>query len=504
MVNVNPSHPHCGPFNKIGRRARNRIDGICRKHDIAYGRYGWKAYFKYNKADEEFVNEMSKQPGIWPKIYSGIFKAKKVIAPSFPEKDSEEMINFRKRGRSPRTPSPRNVRQFPNNLSTRVRKLLAAQKALYKVHGRTPAKKGRTVKFRGASASRSAGKFRRGKRINRRGYRQRSVNKGLVRVFEHGGVVTSNYCRYIGHHDSPYYDVMYLLWCGILKKLLEKTGYRISADAAPLENIIIGDIIQVEYRTGPSFVTAITTRALLAGDSLKTLAEYFVDKFDSTEHGLFGNNLMFHVIKYIPQAVGYTTMQMNMENLKVHLTSKSTLKIQNRSKNALGSEADEVDNVPLYGKSYTGKGSGMEVDHQKPYVTSMFYADVQKGMILYDGLNEYREPILAQNTRNTSYSSKVKLDPSDIKTSALSSSTTMLLNKFITKMALSTGSVASTSSIKTLVGKFRVFALEKMIETETNEADIVPITVAYEVNTRISCYVTGGANATLQSFIVKT
>jgi len=501
MVYVNPSHPHCGPFNKIGRKARNRVDGICRKHDVAYGRYGWKAYFKYNKADEEFVQEMSKQPGVWPKLYSGIFKAKKAIAPSFPEKDSEVMSQ--KRGRSlTRTPSNRKWGRANSSTSAGAfRKSLKNKLVSYKTHGRTPAKKGQTVKFRGAASSRSAGHFRRGRRINRRGRRQRAINKGLVRVFEHGAVVTSSYCRYVGHCDSPYYDVMYLVWCGILKKLLEKTGYRISSDTMPLENLVVGDTIVCTYRLNPNTAAVNYTYTLAAADSLSIIALKFVDDFDSLAGGVWGPNLMFHAIKYVPSAVGWSYTQMNMETFKIHLNSKSTLKIQNRSKNALGSEADEVDNVPLYGKSFSGNGSGMEVDHAMPYATSFFYADVQKGMILHDGAFDLREPPLAQNTRQTKTSAKVKLEPAEIKTSTLSSTCTMLLNKFITKMSLSANTSVGAGLFKSSVGKFRVFALEKMIETESPPA--VSITVAYEVNTRMSCYVTVGANTTLQSFIVK-
>ena len=72
---------HCGPFNRILKGPRNKVDSICRKHDIAYGKIGAKAYFKFSKADQDFINEMGKQPGARPWLYTKVFQAKKALAP---------------------------------------------------------------------------------------------------------------------------------------------------------------------------------------------------------------------------------------------------------------------------------------------------------------------------------------------------------------------------------------------------------------------------------------
>jgi len=214
--------------------------------------------------------------------------------------------------------------------------------------------------------------------------------------------------------------------------------------------------------------------------------------------------LRFIQLRYDPNGSGsqWRRVQIDCENLKVRIESKSALKIQNRSINSVGNdEEDDVDNVPLYGRSYSGKGTGTTIiggGEQPPSGQSLF-GDASTGMILLDGTANLREPMLPYAAIDAKRSAKAKLDPADIKTSVLTDKFTIGVNKLLTLM----GNVSGTNP-KSRIGKFRVFAFEKMIETVKVDADVVPMTLAYEVNHRLAMEAIGGSSPGQMSFISNT
>lgn len=62
-MKYNPIHPHCGPFNSISKKKpKNKVDQICWKHDKEYSKLPWYSrYIGWNKADEDFYEEMGHQ-----------------------------------------------------------------------------------------------------------------------------------------------------------------------------------------------------------------------------------------------------------------------------------------------------------------------------------------------------------------------------------------------------------------------------------------------------------
>jgi len=78
---------HCGPGNSIGASS-GPVDKACQEHDIAYGEMGKEAYFKFSDADQVLIDEMSKQPGIGPKLIASAFRAKKLIAPKMASRNN--------------------------------------------------------------------------------------------------------------------------------------------------------------------------------------------------------------------------------------------------------------------------------------------------------------------------------------------------------------------------------------------------------------------------------
>lgn len=132
---MNPFHPHCGPFNKISEfKSSNRVDEICRQHDIGYGKLGKRAYTHFNQYDEEFIRAMEAEGSMEANAYAEIFRIKREIAPhlkSFRKTIDKEEMPYRKRyGRKRRSRSARRAygRKYRRTRSNRRRALSSYRK----------------------------------------------------------------------------------------------------------------------------------------------------------------------------------------------------------------------------------------------------------------------------------------------------------------------------------------------------------------------------------------
>ncbi len=77
-----PGYKYLGPFNKLDKgKPTNELDAIAQRHDHAYNQLGIQAYFGFNQADQDFINEAQQQPGLTANFAAGLFGLKKAIAP---------------------------------------------------------------------------------------------------------------------------------------------------------------------------------------------------------------------------------------------------------------------------------------------------------------------------------------------------------------------------------------------------------------------------------------
>jgi len=96
MFTLNPIHHHCGPGNDIlPEDSDNPVDKSCRKHDLSYNEIGYPhAYTHFSDADSTFIKEMNAMPGVLPIFYGGVFKFKKLIAPTLTNKPVSKQVSF--------------------------------------------------------------------------------------------------------------------------------------------------------------------------------------------------------------------------------------------------------------------------------------------------------------------------------------------------------------------------------------------------------------------------
>jgi len=353
------------------------------------------------------------------------------------------------------------------------------------------ARAARSTRKVGASNSRSAGFFR-----TRRKSRKPTgfiAAQGVTGTYETGGILTGNDCVILGHATCPTNLVMGMVWRAILKKLLQKMGIRMYkvndtcvASTLPTGNIPginVGDVFCFQYYQDDNINALVETNYTIV------LASTY-DDIVATWLGLINTNsqnLTPVALRYFPLNSKFAPVLLSLEFGNIKLSIKSSLKIQNRSINTTGEDqADNVDNVPIYGKIVGGFGTGTQMLFPNlSSVPGQMVASGITGVISKTVIdNDLREPLSSFFYPKSKTEGKVHLDPGVIKTSLLTHSSGISLKSCFKKMC---GTVTNQQSINP-IGKYRFFAMEKMLDTfRVGDAlPTAPILVAYEHNYNIS------------------
>jgi len=385
--------------------------------------------------------------------------------------------------------------------------------------GPTPTKRGRItkkvgaayVRNFGASNSKSGGFFKTRRKIKRKSRVANMFQNGCFVTKETGGLLTSDYSRYIGHASfGPIELVRDMTFLALVKHVLFKSGFVCkdmddALTAVPGTGVASADIFTMHYKLSHSSIAYLTHSIGVTTKSLKDMGDEWAAWYQSVAT----TDLVLVSFTYKPDnaANAMSRQVVHLDNAKVNFDIKSTLKLQNRSVNSTGNDStDDVDNVPLYGKSYMGKGTGTTVVGEHGFDTDLypFIADRQFGIINHDGIyTRDAEPLAPETVLKATRTGKAKLDPGEIKTDVLSYKGGFNLNTFLTKTIFYTGPY-SEYPLKT-IGNFKFFGLEKMLEVypyvgeDPPELNIVPFIIAFERNFRIGCAFTPGRLAKAQS-----
>jgi len=345
---------------------------------------------------------------------------------------------------------------------------------------------------------RSGGKIRKLRKVRKT--RARKLNKkGVDFTRETGGKVEAQDCVYLGHITAPIQDLKKQAAYALMKQLFLKAGEDVGSLDLPMSHINSADKVNVVFSYTPESAMAIETYSFPGGlgtNTLTALVDWFinaargwnlntVDTADQTE---------VYSIQFTPESIGttgYTLLSpalLMMKQCRVHFDAKSALKMQNRTITSTGNdEAFDVDNCPIYGMSYEGHGQGTRfIKRDQGGARPAFVGHKENGTILVTPSQDDApvEPPEPENFDKVTREGRIKLEPGEIKTSTLTWKTSMLFNEFWNK---TTPNPASTNKVMKRMGKFRFFAIEKMIHfTNTNTA----IRTAYEINYDLSTHVT--------------
>lgn len=103
---VLPGFKYLGPFNQLrSGKAKNRVDQAALRHDYAYDSYlknKVNPYFKFNKADKQFLKDIESDSSVAGYLAKGVFKTKQLIAPELTEPE----LSGKGKGKTPARKTP--------------------------------------------------------------------------------------------------------------------------------------------------------------------------------------------------------------------------------------------------------------------------------------------------------------------------------------------------------------------------------------------------------------
>jgi len=342
-----------------------------------------------------------------------------------------------------------------------------------------------SVKKMGAMASRSAGFFKKGsKKFKKKRLVKVQKKNGVNHTVEINSFVTGVDACWIGHatfaRQMLYKQAVKVLFLHLMKA----TGVDFtSSDYTFASEIANGAKIAVDYRLAPESASA---TQLFEFQALQRSCDNFVAWWFDTPRPWNGSDEVQFLKMYWAEGVN-AEAAVELNNFLFDFAIKSTLKIQNRTKNVDGTDStDESDVVPLYGKSYNARGNNLKT--RKDRVGSSGTANIVNGDALtgvvtaFETDRSMKEPPQGYvEFSNVKSVGKAHLDPGQIKTSVLTHSFKMYLNTLQNRV----GETPSASDrYARNIGVMRVFCMEKMINTLTDPVN--NILLAYEHNYEVS------------------
>jgi len=323
---------------------------------------------------------------------------------------------------------------------------------------------------------------------------------GVNYTGEFGGSASNTNMVVIGHATSPPTITYKQMWIAVLKRLFKQ------ADFLVLDTGLVfpfGGKIVVTFKTQPDAGLTTDTCVMAGGTTtLQDLAGYYIDaartwnqNFATRTNALEMLTMAWFPLRDpVPDAYSYVkTSLVRLDEIVVKIAAKSSFKIQNRSTHVADAHnADTVDQVPLYGKSYEGASTGTYWVNQMA-VTAPFVAGRLDGVIRPIPPAAMKEPPKPAEFKGTQKMGKARIEPGYIKTSVLYHTASHTPSIWCRMLGPSVWNTYTTPQ----VGRYRFFCLEKILDSD--EAD--PLTCAYEHNLAItSSTYSFRKNPTIQMF----
>lgn len=369
---------------------------------------------------------------------------------------------------------------------------------------------------RANNRTRAAGFLAKGKKRSVRKLNLPKINKSVNITKEIGFQTSDSNCVFVGHATMPIKLYYQYAWMTIFKALALRAGRRVP----DLEENVFSNGDQVIINWKPNEGAPEQTSSLVIGAGTNSVLE--ISAFYASTQRVWNlanansNQVQLIELQYNPRdrfddpnpppvtdpptapTPIYSPQRravIDLQSFYLDFTSKSTLKIQNRTKLSASDDVESVDTQPLIGKFYEGSSNGTRVIQPSLFGTT-------PGTLLADENGAFRgavpfdEPPLPSTLKDITKYGKSMMNPGQLKTSVLYTRRTILLDKLVHLFAES-----SPTKARTALGKFRVFAFEKMLQATDSESNI---TVAAEVNQEVNVsYHQRLNNATIRLFVAE-
>lgn len=322
------------------------------------------------------------------------------------------------------------------------------------------------------------------------------ATRGATSTIETTGSVTDTDCVYVGHSSLVGLESISIVAYAVMRK-----AYKIAIgwDCANVND-------DIPFKAGASdghkwivtyadnLVTGTTTAAQFSigvNTTLKTVADTVLSpifrEFSVSDSNWSNRRLLSLVFEDTDNF--HSKCELNFESMHVDFFSKSELKIQNRTQNGSDNEADDVNNVPLVGRSYRMTGPTPRCrDKNLQYIN---WVSAENGMTLYRASKYsgpkyvgWKEPPPSTAFVNCKQSAVVRLEPGQIKSDWLSTKVKLPLDKFLRRLhMLNANPGGPTTGLG--IGNHGMIALERLIGVDNTKVNVV-----YEANHMHGCVVT--------------
>lgn len=349
---------------------------------------------------------------------------------------------------------------------------------------KTPGGTTTVVKRTGAVNSKSKGFFK----VKKYRPKKRELNavKGVEVTNERYKVLTSTgQTIWFGHTAFAVVDAYQNMWRTIIKQLSFRMGNGVKnfSELLSAYNITTGDVFQVVYTLGDS-VHQTVNFSVLGTSTWESVMNAFAGDLGMQQEGVVLRYISFSpTTNPSPTAADATPVRMDLEYSYIRMYAKSTMKVQNRTFNSTDNDqTDDIDNAPLYGKIYSGVGNGMQPSSLSiGSAGPSFIANEVTGYIEVTPVGvDYREPLHQLYFNHVSQKGKAHLDPGEIKTSTLNFRRNIHVNVLMKHFATLLG--GATPKNRDSLGKFRIYALERMLDT----GSALNLQVGLEINSYLN------------------
>jgi len=360
--------------------------------------------------------------------------------------------------------------------------------------------------------ARLTGKVKRGTR--KVSIKARFEKLGVANVCENNGIydTSGSPVCIIGHGTYVNAFVARTCFAALIKHLFAKLHVPIANMNDSLSGNIfnVGDAFQFQWQANPAEIISTVSVTLVAADLNGTIDQFVIklcneicaQAYPNTGDG--SNQVKFGRFQFVPIPTGQNRLPnvvINLSDSVFDVYMKSDLKIQNQSVSVLvDNQSDSVNNVPIYGKTYEGSGTGFDITNRlSPTQVNQIRINAVSGLIVdqaKDSLQVF-EPYQRKHFKHVTREGRISINPGDIKTSTLMSRIRISFDMMVRNRAIIFSGLGDAITPDIRRGKFRVMMLDKVIGL----AAATGVKVAYENNSYIaSIFKPRYGQATLPAF----
>jgi len=330
------------------------------------------------------------------------------------------------------------------------------------------------------------------------------VSAGFKNTAEVTGLVTDPDCVYLAHSAMTGEGVLECAVAALLRKLIFKaTGWNcpgidvgipteLEHDKIVIYRVNKGTGIESEFdmilSAGYTIRQIVGNKPLSISPIWTNLMIIFRDFASSTSLNTMQVDIPTKIRYFVSDVDVITTYhlcgEVVLQNEKIHLMSISDIKFQNRTLSAdADNEGDAVSNNPITGYRY--KFSSAVPKARNDGIPFLEVMSDYTGVITQRGVDfttpGMKEPPSGRQFYNCTGTSKVTLQPGEIKKSRLSHTEVKSFNNFFRGLGYGTTSLGLRTQLR---GPSEMFSLEDVINFNGSQL----INLAYEVNRVVGVY----------------